>query len=107
MATIYAIPLQTGAPQTFSVQLKGITYQLTLLYRNDSVSPGWFMDIADLAGDPILQGVPLVTGADLLGQYFYLDFGGGLFVQSNSDPDSPPSFESLGADGQLYWVVNP
>lgn len=35
MASIYAIPLQTGVPQTFSVSLKGVTYQLTLLYRND------------------------------------------------------------------------
>ena len=100
---IYNVPLQVGTPQTFSIQLGGVTYQMTLLYRNDP-SGGWTVDIADSSGNPIVQGIPLVTGADLLAQYKHLGFGGALFVKTTADPDAVPTFESLGADGQLYWI---
>ncbi len=105
MATPYEIPLQ-AYPQTLSIMLGGVTYQLTLQYRNSAIG-GWVLDIADSASTPILQGIPLVTGVDLLAQYRYLGFGGALYVQTNSDPDAVPTFENLGADGKLYWVTNP
>jgi hypothetical protein len=107
MSTIYAIPLQVGTPQTFTIQLSGVTYQFTLVYRNDADTPGWVLDIADGAGNEIVQGIPLVTGVNLLAQYYHLSFGGGLYVQSTSNPDMVPTFASLGADGQLYWVTTP
>lgn len=33
---------------------------------------GWFMDIADDNENPILMGIPLVTGSNLLEQFAYL-----------------------------------
>lgn len=106
MSAVFTIPLQVGVPQTFSIQLGGTTYQLTLLYRNDSSGlGGWVLDIADSSGNPILQGVPLVTGADLLAQYKHLGFTGALVVQTTSNPDAVPTFANMGVDGLLYWVV--
>lgn len=106
MSTAYEIPLQVGVPQGFSIALSGVTYQLTFLYRNDTSGlGGWTVDIADDNGNPILQGVPLVTGADLLAQYKHLGFGGSLIVQTTSDPNAVPTFENLGDDGQVYWVT--
>lgn len=105
MSTIFAVPLQVGTPQTFSITLSGLTYQLTFRYRNCDQG-GWFVDIDDQAGVRVLSGVPLVTGANLLGQYGYLDFGGGLYVQTTSNPDAVPTFDNLGDDGQLYWVTS-
>jgi hypothetical protein len=64
----------------------------------------WVLDIADDIGNPILSGIPLVTGANLLSQYGYLGFGGGLYVMTTSDPDAVPTFENLGDDGLLYWT---
>lgn len=104
MSAVYEIPLQVGTPQTFSIALGGITYQLTFLYRNDP-SGGWTVDIADSSGNPILQGVPLVTGADLLAQYRHLGFTGALVVQTTSNPDAVPTFTNLGDDGLVYWVT--
>lgn len=104
MANIFEIPLQPGVPQTFSITLGDTTYQLTLLYRNVDQG-GWFLDIDDGAGNPLLHGVPLVTGANLLEQYGHLGFGGGLFVQTSDDPDAVPTFENIGRDGLLYWVT--
>jgi hypothetical protein len=103
MGTPNLIPLQPGVPQTFSIALGGITYRLSFLYRDDP-NAGWTVDIADSGGNPIVQGIPLVTGADLLAQYKHLGFGGKLVVQTTHDPDAVPTFESLGQDAQVYWV---
>lgn len=105
MATQYIIPLQAGVPQKLSVQLNGTTYQLTLLYRNDKVIPQWTLDIADVAGNPILQGIPLVTGADLLAQYKHLISGGVLAVQPADTGNAAPTFANLGKSTQLCWVT--
>lgn len=109
MSTGFGIPLEIGTPQEFTITLGGTAYQFTFLYRNDPAGlGGWTLDIADNFGNPIVQGIPLVTGANLLEQYGYLNIGGGggLWVQTTSDPDSVPTFENLGADGQLYWVTS-
>jgi hypothetical protein len=104
MSTIFEVPLQVGTPQTLTITLGGIQYELTLIYRNVNEG-GWFLDIADQTGTPILQGIPLVTGVNLLEQYDYLEFGGQLWVQTSSDPDAVPTFENIGEDGLLYWVT--
>ena len=101
----YPIPLQVGTPQTFAISLAGVSYQLTLRYRNDPGGfGGWILDIDDQFGEPLLYGVPLVTGANLLAQQKHLGFGGGLYVQTTDDPDSVPTFENLGDGAVLYWA---
>jgi hypothetical protein len=100
--SVFSIPLQVGTPQALSIQLGGVTYQLTFLYRNDP-NAGWTVDIADAAGNPIVQGIPLVTGADLLAQYRHLGFTGALVVQTAHDPDAVPTFANLGKDANVYW----
>jgi len=104
MSNFFKIPLIPGAPQTFSVTLGQAVYQMTLRYRN-TAEGGWILDIADQSGKAIVSGIPLVTGADLLAQYGYLNFGGQLCVQTASDPDAVPTFDNLGADASLYWVT--
>jgi hypothetical protein len=103
MASVYEIPL-TAQAQTFSVSLAGVEYTITLAWR-DADEGGWFLDLADAAGNVIVSGIPLVTGADLLGQYRYLGIGGGLQVQSDGDPDAVPTYTNLGATSHLYFVT--
>lgn len=103
MASIFKLPLVQGRPQRFTITLGGVVYQMVLTYRN-ATDGGWFLDIANANGVPILSGIPLVTGADLLAQYAYLGFGGQLWVQTASDPDAVPTFDNLGGDAALYWV---
>lgn len=107
MPQYFSIPLDEGTPQSRGVQLGGIDYNLTVKYRNVAEG-GWTLDIADSSGNAIINGIPLVTGADLLAQYGHLSIGnglGGLFVQTTSDPDAVPTFENLGGDAVLYWVT--
>lgn len=102
--TAFLIPTIPAA-QTFKVQLSGTVYTFTLIYRDDPGGEGgWVLDIGDSLNNPILRGIPLVTGADLLAQYEYLGFGGQLIVATSSNPGDVPLFTNLGSDANLYWI---
>ena len=90
--------------QKFTITLVGVTYQFTV--RWCVPSDCWVLDIADLNAQPIISGIPLVTGCDLLGQYGYLNLGGQLIVQTDSDLDAVPTLANLGSQGNLYFVPN-
>ena len=99
--SIFEVPLN-GQPQTLRVTLGNVPYQLTVQWRN---ACGWVLDIATVSGVAILQGVPLVTGADLLAQYRYLGIPGSLFVSTDADPDAVPTYANLGTASHLYFAV--
>lgn len=100
--TVYEVPLSAN-PQAFAISLAGVTYGLTV--RWNAAAASWTLSIADANGNPILGGLPLVTGADLLGQYGYLGIGGSLVVQTDHDTDALPTIDNLGAESHLYFVV--
>ena len=100
---IYEIPL-SPQPQTFAVPLGGVNYRLTVKWASADMG-GWFLDIATPEDTPILNGIPLVTGANLLAQYDYLGFTGGLAVQTDFDVYATPTFDNLGLRSHLYFVV--
>jgi len=100
--TVNTIPL-VNTPQTLTITLAGISYNLRV--RWNQINLTWVIDIYDSQNNPILLGIPMVTGADLLEQFGYLDFGGMLIAQTADDPDAPPTFQNLGTDGNLFFVV--
>lgn len=102
MASTFEIPL-TPAPQTFNVSLVGKQYQFTLQWR-DTTNGGWVLDIADSSSNPIVSGIPLVTGVDLLAQFKYLSFGFELWVQTDA-ADAPPTYANLGLQSHLYAIT--
>jgi len=101
--TPFEIPLQ-ATPQTLAITLAGVQYRLTV--RWNWVNASWVIDIADSSNVPILSGIPMVTGADLLEQFGYLGFGGQLIAQTDNNPDVVPTFTDLGGTGHLYFVTN-
>lgn len=103
--SIYSEIPTTNRAQEFTIQLSGVQYWLTLVYNSQPES-GWILNIADAQKAPIINGIPLVTGIDLLEQYAHLQFGGRLWVQTFSNPDAVPTYENLGTDGKLLWVVD-
>jgi hypothetical protein len=103
--TVYEIPLSAN-PQTFGITQSGVSYRMTLLYR-DADQGGWVLDIADVNSQPIICGIPLVAGVDLLAQYRYLGFAGSLVVDSDGDPTAPPTFDNLGDTSHLWYVTVP
>jgi hypothetical protein len=105
---VFEIPLVPGTPQRLSVELGETTY--VLMARWNDISACWILDIYEFDGvTPVLRGVPMVTGADLLGQYEYLELGGNLIaltIAVGHPPDEVPTFDNLGIDGHLYYVVS-
>lgn len=99
----FEIPL-SPEPQRFNITLSGAQYHMTVIWRNVETG-GWVLDIADFSGNPIIQGIPLVTGVNLLDQYAYLGFTGVLWVQTTADPDAVPTFDNLGVGSHLYWYT--
>lgn len=100
--TPYEIPLAND-PQTLQIPLGGIVYTLTVQFN--SIAGSWTLDIADAQRVPIVSGIPMVTGVDLLEQYAYLGIGGRLEVQSDGDVTAVPQFNDLGVTGRLFFVV--
>ena len=119
MPNIYEIPLDPS-PQRFVISLprgqSNITgaataYMLVFQYRDalpeQAGGCGWTVDIADQYGNPLACGLPLVTGADLLGQFDYLNLGGHMIVTSDGWPEETPTFFNLGSSSHLWWVTFP
>jgi hypothetical protein len=102
--TPFEVPL-TAQAQTFSVAGSVNTYNLRVTWCGPSAC--WILDIYDGLNAPLVLGIPMVTGVDLLAQYEYLGIGGALVVQTDSDPGAVPTYQSLGITGHLYYVVNP
>ena len=63
--------------------------------------------INDVNDNPVVTGIALKTGIDLLGQFAYLNFGGSLYVQTDFDPLADPNYQNLGSTSHLYFVVAP
>jgi len=100
--TALQVPL-INQPQTLTIALAGIIYQL-FVYWNDQAQC-WQIDIADNQGNWLVRGIAMVTGANLLEQYGYLNFGGQLIAQTTNLPDDVPTFVNLGTLGNLYFVT--
>lgn len=92
-----------AVPQKFQMSLSGTIYNFRLYWN--TVGQYWVLDIADSSGNPLVTGVPLVTGCLLLSQYSYMGFPGDLFVQTTNNPDEVPSFDSLGSTANIFYVA--
>ena len=101
--TVYLVPL-VPSQQYFNITLAGVTYTMRLIYCDDP-SEGWILDIGDVNGNPILCGTSLKSGVNLLHQYEYLNFGGGLAVVLGGDITSV-GYTDLGVNAQLYFVTS-
>lgn len=104
MTTYYEIPF-SGDPETFNIALAGTTYGF--LVEWNWVNASWIIGISDASGNPIVSGIPMVTGCDLLEQFGHLGFGFQLVAQTDNSPDTVPAFDNLGTTAHLYAITNP
>ena len=98
----FEIPL-VSVPQKFAITLAGVSYTMVLRWNE----PGqfWGLDIKDQNDNGILTGVPLITGANLLDGYAYLNFNGELWVTTDYNTGAPPTSSNLGAQSHLFFVT--
>ena len=94
---LFEIPL-TPEPQSFRIDLGAIPVSMRVHYA-DAPEGGWLLDIADDQEAPLVRGIPLVTGVDLLQQHRHLGLGVKLFVSA----EKPPAFSELGTVAHLVF----
>lgn len=99
--SVFEIPLKPQPQTVFAQFPNGVTYQLRLIYQF-TPDDCWLLDIDDASGNPILCGVPLITGADLLAQFSYLGFGCSLYCTTDGDTFAVPKFYNLGVTAHLF-----
>lgn len=98
----FLIPL-LNVPQDFFITLADRELRLVSKY-NPMLEGGWVLDIYDGDTDaPIVMNIPMVTGADLLAQYEYLNLKGQLIVFTDGDELAVPTLENLGVESNLYF----
>jgi len=101
--TIYEFPLRPEAQQ-MSITLGDVEYQVRFGWA-DTADGGWFIDIADLNGAPLLRGLPLTAGENILQQFDYLGFPGEIRVQTDGDDLVEPTYANLGSNGKVLFIT--
>lgn len=94
------IPLSANN-QKFSITILGTQYQMQVNWRGAF----WTLDISDSTSAPLVFGIPLITGADLLAQYQYLGFGFSLVVICDVSGQENPTEFDLGIQSHLLIVT--
>lgn len=100
MMNIQEIPL-TPDNQQFGITLGGQQFTMRITWRD---AAGWILDLMDSAGGALVNGIPLVPGADLLAQYAYLGITGALVVMADSNQPEMPTKTNLGLGSHLYFI---
>ncbi|CAI0832771.1 phage baseplate plug family protein [Serratia fonticola] len=97
---IREIPL-TPVNQQFTISLGEKVVNMRILWRD---AAGWVLDLTDETGEMRAAGLPLVPGANLLGQYRQLGINGMLVVASDVVEEEYPTQNNLGISSHLYFV---
>jgi hypothetical protein len=103
---VLEVPL-TARPQIVTAWLGDKEFQIRLYWLKPAAC--WVIDLADVEGNPIANGIPLVTGADLFEQFQYTELRGGRLIVMSTDrpPATVPGWGDLGVTGHVYWIRRP
>lgn len=100
---IFKIPV-TATNQIFDIHLGGVHYSLEIRWNAENTT--WVLDISDYnTNSPIVLGIPIVTGCDLLETYKYLGFQGALVAYVEGSDESP-DYSNFGEDGNIYFITD-
>lgn len=103
--SIFLIPL-VNVPQSFVIPLAGVNYLMVCKW-NDSPDAGWVFDLSNSdTNTPLVNNVPLITGADCLAGLEYLGINGQMIVATSGDPTAVPTLTNLGVDSNLYFLTS-
>lgn len=100
---VLRIPIN-ARPQIFTIMLSGVLYTIRLYWLVPAEC--WVIDIMDSIRNPLVCGIPLITGTDLIGQFEYVGIPGQLLVVSDQlPPETVPDFTHLGITGKVYYII--
>jgi hypothetical protein len=109
MATYAEIPTEAGHPFFEIVTWDGVAY--TLYFKWNTVMSVWVLDIYDEGGtNPIIDGLPMVTGTDIFSQFEHMPFAATtrmtvVSIGPGVSPDAIPTFNNFGTDGRVFLIT--
>jgi hypothetical protein len=103
MATVQEFPLRAEA-QNMTIQLGTSTYAIRFGW-GDSPEGGWFIDIADVNGNALINGLTLTAGENILQQFDYLGIGGEIRVETDGNDLIEPTYANLGSNGKVLFIT--
>lgn len=101
---VYEFPLLPAQAQEMQITLATQEYTVRF-YWIDSPEGGWIIDIYDLTFEPLVRGLALTAGENVLQQFDYLGFPGAITVQVDEDPLLEPTFAGLGVTGRVMFTT--
>lgn len=107
MGINYNIPIAQNLPQTFTKFVNGRTVKVAIIYNK--LLDNWLLYFAELVNDqeiPLVSGVPLVTGVNILQQFPHKKLGDS-FIVYQADPsvefDAP---QATTLNSQFIYIWN-
>ena len=95
------IPLNSSPEQLFSINLSGVSYNIRVIY-NSRLSV-W--SISFLQGiTPVIEGVPIVGGIDILKQYNIPISN--IYMVNLDNPKLDPNINNLGTTAKLFILTD-
>jgi hypothetical protein len=105
----YILPFTSQPGQSFNttgtIDGKTLTLQLTADYNEMALY--WVLTVSDRLGNLLLSSIPLITGANVLGQYAYLAIGSMFVINASGVAMDSPDAENLGSDFLVLWDNTP
>lgn len=96
------IPVQAVPYQRFSIQIDGAAYHLRVSHNTRAGT--WSIDIYDAVQTPLVCGMAMRLGLDLLSQFSDDRFPPGrMFLQNLKEAYAEPDRENLGTDVVLIY----
>lgn len=104
MAVEYdVIPTFNDAEASYKVAVNGYNIGITTRYNYSAQC--WMLDLSDALDAPILTGLMLIPGIDILKPYEHIRQQLGSFVLSEATTDAYLEPDSLGNTTQLLWYA--
>jgi hypothetical protein len=106
--SLQTIPVNSAPGQVFgvSVTINGLVQSFNCTVTFNEVAQYWVLNIYQTNNVPIILGLPMVTGLNLLRQYQYLGIGSIYVLNVTGVPIDSPNATDLGVDFQLLWGDN-
>lgn len=103
MPKVQEFPLRPEAQQ-MTIELASVLYTVRFGWC-DTPDGGWFMDLGTYEGAPLIQGLPLTAGEDVLQQFAYLGIGGEIRVETDGNSLVEPTYGDLGSNGKVLFIA--
>lgn len=98
----FKMPLR-NVPQRFGIHLLEQDYFMETSWND--MGQNWEISLFNESKEPVITDIPLVSGADLLRQHKHL-LPAIMVCYTQGDSNAVPTFENLGKDSNLYFVVS-